>query len=76
MSKRLDGGAFHDMAIYASSAGYLFWKPLQKLSLFKSSENGLVTGFNILINYGRGKEFVGRFGFNRTYISTKSNIMV
>lgn len=68
MSKRLDGGAFHDMAIYASSAGYLFWEtPLQKLSLFKSSENGLVTGFNILINYGRGKEFVGRFGFNRTY---------
>ncbi len=68
MSKRLDGGAFHDMAIYASNAGYIFWEtPLQKLSLFKSSENGLTTGFNVLINYGRGKEFLGRFGFNKTY---------
>ena len=68
MSKRLDGGAFHDMAIYASNAGYIFWEtPLEKLSLFKSSENGLITGFNVIINYGRGKEFIGRFGFNKTY---------
>ncbi len=68
MSSKLGGGALHDMGIYCSNAGYLFWETsLKSISINKFIKNELVIGFTVLANYGNGKELIGNFGFERNY---------
>lgn len=68
MSKKLGGGAFNDMAIYASTAGLLFWnKNAEKVEILKFNENGLNKGFTVKANYGNGMDMVGNFGFEKNY---------
>jgi len=68
LSKKLGGGAFNDMAIYASTAGLLFWnKNAEKVKIHRFDENGLNKGFTVNANYGSGKEMIGNFGFEKDY---------
>lgn len=68
MSNNLGGGALNDMGIYASTAGKLFWESkVKKLSLNLYKEKNLVKSFTINANYGNGKDFIGHFGFGKTY---------
>jgi NDP-hexose-3-ketoreductase len=68
MSKKLHGGAINDMAIYASNIGQLFWeKNLEKLTIYKQENNDLVVGFNLIASYGKNKEMIGTFGFEKLY---------
>ena len=60
LSKKLGGGAFNDMAIYASTAGLLFWnKNAKTVKIQRFDENGLNLGFTVNANYGNGKEMIG-----------------
>ena len=68
LSKKLGGGAFNDMAIYASTAGLLFWnKNAKTVKIHRFDENGLNLGFTVNANYGNGKEMIGNFGFEKDY---------
>ena len=68
LSKKLGGGAFNDMAIYASTAGLLFWnKNAKTVKIQRFDENGLNLGFTVNANYGNGKEMIGNFGFEKDY---------
>lgn len=68
LSKKLGGGAFNDMAIYASTAGLLFWnKNAETVKIHRFDENGLNLGFTINANYGNGKEMIGNFSFEKDY---------
>ena len=68
LSKKLGGGAFNDMAIYASTAGLLFWnKNAKTVKIHRFDENGLNLGFTVNANYGNGKEMIGNFGFDKDY---------
>ena len=68
MSKKLKGGAFNDMGIYASSIGNLFWNTELKSGKIQINRNsGLAQGFNVLLNYGKNKNLLGNFGFNQAY---------
>ena len=68
LSKKLGGGAFNDMAIYASTAGLLFWnKNAETVKIHRFDENGLNLGFTVNANYGNGKEMIGNFSFEKDY---------
>ena len=72
MSKKLAGGAFNDMGIYASRSGSAFWgRNAEKISISSLTKNGLDIGFTALVSYGKNKEFLCKFGFNHEY---KNNI--
>ena len=56
------------MAIYASTAGLLFWnKNAKTVKIHRFDENGLNLGFTVNANYGNGKEMIGNFGFEKNY---------
>ena len=68
MSNELAGGAFNDMAIYASTAGLLFWnRSAEKIKIEKLDKKGLNITFKVSTNYGDRKEMVGNFSFDKPY---------
>ena len=75
--KRYGGGAFNDMSAYAVSIGRVLFcqKPIsiicKKLSYSESEE--IDTGFELEMDYGGGKFFKGKFGFDLEY---KNNLEI
>ena len=66
--KELGGGVFNDMGPYASSIGLKFWENNAKnVYIDKKIENGLLSSFSVIANYGKNKNLIGKFSFNDTY---------
>jgi NDP-hexose-3-ketoreductase len=66
--KKMGGGAFNDMGPYAASIGLKFWESDAKnIYINKKIENGLISSFSVIANYGENKNLVGKFSFNESY---------
>jgi len=67
-SVSLGGGAINDMGVYAASIGSIFWNTYSKsLNLSNFKRRNLSIGFSIIANYGKGKDMIGYFGFEKNY---------
>ena len=56
------------MGPYASTIGLKFWENnAENIYIDKKIENGLISSFSVIADYGEGKNLVGKFSFNDTY---------